>query len=256
VKIDNPILGTPNGNGSALTDITAGQVGLGNVTNAAQTLASVVPNTLPNAGYILVGNASNSAYAPVQVSADLSLASTGAMTISPNTVSNAARTVLDDASVSAMVDTLGGAAAGGTGGLVRMNGAAIALANATGLPVAGGGTNSTTVLGGQQTFNPFTLNTQSVSYTLQLADVAKVVLMNNANANTLTIPNNNTVAFPNGTSIMCGQMGAGVTTTSAADNGVSYSPRGGATKSAGQNAIWFLLKVGTDAWWGDGDITT
>lgn len=60
----------------------------------------------------------------------------------------AARSVLDDASVSAMVDTLGGSAATGTGGLVRANSPTLVtpalgtpssgtLTNCTGLPTAG-----------------------------------------------------------------------------------------------------------------------
>lgn len=63
-------------------------------------------------------------------------------------VSAAAKTVLDDASVGAMVDTLGGASATGTGGLVRAASptlttpalgtpSALVLTNATGLPTAG-----------------------------------------------------------------------------------------------------------------------
>ena len=64
------------------------------------------------------------------------------------TITTAARTVLDDASVSAMVNTLGGAASTGTGGLVRATNpvlitpnlgtpSAIILTNGTGLPASG-----------------------------------------------------------------------------------------------------------------------
>jgi len=64
------------------------------------------------------------------------------------TITSAARTVLDDTTVAAMVDTLGGAASSGTGGLVRITNAALVtpnlgtpstlvLTNATGLPTAG-----------------------------------------------------------------------------------------------------------------------
>lgn len=69
-----------DGNGSALTGLTATQVGLGSVTNDPQTKASVVPNTAPAAGQIPVGNAGGTAYAPVTASGDCTLASTGAIT--------------------------------------------------------------------------------------------------------------------------------------------------------------------------------
>lgn len=73
----------------------------------------------------------------------------GNLTVAGNTsITAAAATVLDDASVSAMVDTLGGASSTGSGGLVRANSptlvtpacgtpSAIVLTNATGLPTAG-----------------------------------------------------------------------------------------------------------------------
>ncbi len=60
-------------------DYTAAQVGLGNVTNNAQTVAAVVPNTAPGAGQILVGNAGGTAYAPQSLSGDCLLNSAGAI---------------------------------------------------------------------------------------------------------------------------------------------------------------------------------
>lgn len=60
---------------------TKTDVGLGNVTNDAQTRAAIVPNTVPTTGQILVGNAGGTAYAPASVSGDLTLASTGAATL-------------------------------------------------------------------------------------------------------------------------------------------------------------------------------
>jgi len=67
-------------------DYTPTQVGLGNVTNDAQTKAAVVPNTAPSAGQILVGNAGGTAYAPVSVSGDLTCASTGVCTVANNAI--------------------------------------------------------------------------------------------------------------------------------------------------------------------------
>ena len=61
--------------------LTSSDVGLGNVTNNAQTQAAIVPNTAPSAGQVLVGNAGGTAYAPVSMSGDATLASTGAITV-------------------------------------------------------------------------------------------------------------------------------------------------------------------------------
>ena len=56
------------------------------------------------------------------------------------------------------------------------------------------------------------INTQTSSYTLALADAGEVVEMNVGSANTLTVPANDSIAFPIGTSIDIVQYGAGQTT--------------------------------------------
>jgi hypothetical protein len=66
-------------------------------------------------------------------------------------------------------------------------------------------------LSGRVTFL-ITLNTQTASYTLALADENALVRMNVATANNLTVPTNATVAFPVGTSVTVRQVGAGTTT--------------------------------------------
>ena len=63
-----------------VSGITATMVGLGNVTNNAQTQAAIVPNTAPTAGQDLVGNAGGTAYASVTMSGDCARSSTGAIT--------------------------------------------------------------------------------------------------------------------------------------------------------------------------------
>jgi hypothetical protein len=70
-------------NGTHYVDaaLAASDTGLGSVTNDAQTKASVMPNTAPSAGQIPAGNAGNTAYAPVTVSGDATLSSTGALTL-------------------------------------------------------------------------------------------------------------------------------------------------------------------------------
>jgi len=69
--------------------LVASDVGLGSVTNNAQTQAAIVPNTAPSAGQMLVGNAGGTAYAPVTASGDVTVTSTGAHTIASNAVTNA-----------------------------------------------------------------------------------------------------------------------------------------------------------------------
>ena len=75
-------------NGHALSSnvtVTASDVGLGSVTNDAQTKAAIVPNTVPTAGQHLVGNAGGTAYAPVTMSgsgATITQSSSGVVTIS------------------------------------------------------------------------------------------------------------------------------------------------------------------------------
>jgi hypothetical protein len=59
--------------------LTPTKVGLSAVTNDAQTQAAIVPNTAPSAGQLLIGNAGGTAYAPLSLSGDATLASTGAV---------------------------------------------------------------------------------------------------------------------------------------------------------------------------------
>ena len=59
-------------------------------------------------------------------------------------------------------------------------------------------------------------NTQTgTTYTLAIGDIGSIVEMNNASANTVTIPPNSSVAFPVGTQIDIVQIGAGLTSLAA-----------------------------------------
>jgi len=82
-----------------VSGITATMVGLGSVTNDAQTKAVIVPNTAPSAGQLLVGNAGGTAYAPVSASGDVTVASTGAVTIANGAVTLAKQADMATASV-------------------------------------------------------------------------------------------------------------------------------------------------------------
>jgi hypothetical protein len=125
------------------------------------------------------------------------------------------------------------------------------------LPVGSDGqtlvADSAQTLGVKWAVPVLTLNTQTGSYTLVLTDAGKLVGMNVAGANNLTVPPNSSVAFPTGTTILLRQAGAGQTTV-VAGAGVTVSARGAALKLAAQFAYATLAKVAIDTWELTGDI--
>lgn len=97
--------------------------------------------------------------------------------------------------------------------------------------------------------------TKTASHTLVLGDKGKIILMNVASANNLTVPLNSSVAFPLQTQITVIQYGTGQTTINAT-GGVTLRALGGALKSVGQYASISLYKFGTDEWIVFGSLTT
>jgi len=91
-----------------------------------------------------------------------------------------------------------------------------------------------------------TTNAQTASYTLVLADKDKLVEMNVASANNLTVPLNSSVAFPTGTQIHILQTGAGQTTV-VATAGVTINSAIG-LKFRAQWSSCTLIKRATDTW--------
>ena len=96
-------------------------------------------------------------------------------------------------------------------------------------------------------------NRQTASYTLVLSDADKLVEMNNASANNLTIPLNSSVAFATGTQILLAQYGAGQTTI-VATSGVTVRSNGAKLKLNVQYSGATLIKIGADEWYLFGDI--
>lgn len=134
---------------------TSSGVNTGDQINIPGNAATVTTNANLTGPITSVGNATTiaqpilAAVAGLSPVADRGLLFTGTASADVYTLTAAARTVLDDASVGAMVDTLGGAPSSGTGGLVRTNNAtlvapalgtptALVLTNATGLPISTG----------------------------------------------------------------------------------------------------------------------
>jgi hypothetical protein len=139
------ILSATNAALTTPTGIVSSDVGLGNVTNNAQTQAAIVPNTVPAAGKILVGNAGGTAYAPVTLSgsgATMSLASTGVITISAIPVGTLSATGTPSSSTFLRGDNTWAAPAGA--GTVTNTGGSL-TANSV---VLGAGTTDTKVVAG------------------------------------------------------------------------------------------------------------
>lgn len=94
-----------------------------------------------------------------------------------------------------------------------------------------------------------TINAQTgTTYTLVIGDANNGVTMNNASANTLTVPAESSVDFPVGTVIPVVQLGAGATTITGATgvsiNGVSA----GSSTLTEQHSAASLLKIASDSW--------
>ena len=97
------------------------------------------------------------------------------------------------------------------------------------------------------------------TYTTVLDDNGQVVTMNNASANTLSIPTNASVAYPIGTQINVLQIGAGQTTIQAVTSGTTSILSTGTTAAApkirARYGMATCIKAGTDLWYVVGDIS-
>jgi len=100
-----------------------------------------------------------------------------------------------------------------------------------------------------------TANRQTASYTLVLSDADKLVEMNNASANNLTVPLNSSVAFSTGTQILLAQYGAGQTTI-VATSGVTIRSNGAKLKLNAQYSGATLIKIAENEWYLFGDIAS
>jgi hypothetical protein len=100
---------------------------------------------------------------------------------------------------------------------------------------------------------------ETASYTAVLANNGQVVTMDNASANTFSIPTNASVAFPIGTQINVLQIGAGQTTIQAVTSGTTTIQSTGATAAApklrARYSMATCIKAGTDLWYVAGDIS-
>lgn len=99
----------------------------------------------------------------------------------------------------------------------------------------------------------------SAAYTSVATDAAAIVTMNNASANTFSIPTNASVGYAIGSTITIIQIGAGATTINAVSSGTTTIASTGATPAApvlrAQYSSATCIKVATDTWYVVGDIT-
>lgn len=105
-----------------------------------------------------------------------------------------------------------------------------------------------------------TVNSQTATYTVVLADNKNtLVTMNVATANDFLIPTNASVAFPIGSVINVVQTGVGKTTIEAVSSGTTTISSTGATPAAPELRAQFsaasCVKVATDSWIILGDIS-
>jgi hypothetical protein len=137
------------------------------------------------------------------------------------------------------------------GATVYIEGAASGTASITNNYALWVDDGATRLDGGLLALNQF--NRQTASYILVLSDWGKIVEMNVASANTLTIPTNASVAFPIGTEIQVLQYNDGQTTI--AGPGVTLRSKSGQLKIANKWTGVTLVKVGTDEWYVIGNLT-
>lgn len=130
----------------------------------------------------------------------------------------------------------------------------------TNSPLTGGGTTGALTLSYDYAAgSKITLNAQTATYTVVLADAdQKLVTMSVGSANDFLIPTNANVAFAVGTVINVIQIGAGQTTIKAVTSGTTSILSTGATaaqpKLRAQYSAASCIKVATDTWYVIGDI--
>lgn len=230
------------------SDITAAAVGLSNVTNDTQTKAAIVPNTAPTSGQLLAGNAGGTAYAPVSMSGDAALASTGALTIA-----NSAVTLAKQADVA--TSTVFYRKTAGTGAPEVQTLATLK----TDLGLTGTNTGDQTAASLQGTgssasdagFRGIPQNSNSAAYTTVLADSGKHIFHPAAdtNARTFTIDSNANVAYPVGTAItFVNETSQAVTIAITSDTLTLAGSTTTGSRTLAQNGVATALKVTSTKW--------
>jgi hypothetical protein len=245
---------------SKLANATAGQVLLGTTTTGVITATTISGDiTIDGAGVVTI--AANSVALGTDTTGNYvsSLVAGSGITLSNNSGEGATPTV---ALTSNSLTVNGTSIALGGSGTVTANASTLtgtslnssvvgssltSVGTLTSLTVSG----NVSVTGG--VIDHVITNQQTASYTLVLADDGDLVEMNVGTANNLTVPADNTVNFPIGTSIDILQVGAGQTTI-VATSGVTIN-RSTGLKLRTQWSAATLIKRAANTWVAIGDLS-
>lgn len=99
-----------------------------------------------------------------------------------------------------------------------------------------------------------TFNRQTANYTLALTDVNKIVEINSASANTVTVPSSSVVDFLTGSQITVVQYGAGQTSISGSTTGVTIRSTNNWLKINARYGAVTLTKIGGNEWYLHGNL--
>jgi hypothetical protein len=100
---------------------------------------------------------------------------------------------------------------------------------------------------------PVAVNTQTSSYVAVLSDANQLVVMNDASANTFTVPENSSVAFSVGTTLTVVQLGAGQVTLTAGAGTTFHNPSSATTRA--QYSTVSMVQVSANVWILGGDLS-
>lgn len=232
-------------NGHALNanvTVTASDVGLGSVTNDAQTKAAIVPNTAPSPGQILVGNAGGTAYAPVAMSSDATLASTGAITIANSavtTVKIAANAVTNAKMATGSANSLAGYdGSGNFSGVTVGSGLSLSLGTLT---ATGGGSGTVTSFSAGNLSPLFTTSVATATTTPALS-----FTLTNQSANLVYAgPSTGAAAAPTFRSLVVADLPTGIPNANLANSSVTINGAGGITGGGAVSLGGSLTLTGT-----------
>jgi len=250
--------------------LVKGDVGLGNVDNTADAdkpVSSATQTALDAKEDTITGAATTITSTDLTASRALTSSATGKVEVSAVTstelgyldgVTSAIQTQIDgkQATITGAATTIDDTDLTASRALVSDGSGKVAVSDVTSteLGYLDGVTSSVQTQVDTKTPKLISLNAQTgTTYTLVLGDADKLVEMNNAAANTLTVPPNSSVAFSTGTQIIVVQKGAG-TTTIAAGSGVTLLSKDSALGIGGQYGAATCIKIATDTWYVIGDL--